>query len=46
MAAPEQIDRVPSSSAENPKVDFPPPQVHDERIKVRSESLVANVSLE
>jgi hypothetical protein len=46
MAAPDRMDRVPSSNAEKPKVGFPPPQVHDARMKERSESLVASVILD
>ena len=35
MVAPERIDLVPMSSAAYPKVAFPPPIVHMDRIKLR-----------
>ena len=46
MAAPDRIERVPSSDAVNPMVVLPPPHVQDERMNDRSVEFVVKVTLE
>ena len=46
MAAPERMDRVPRSEAENPKEVVPPPHVQEDRMKLRKAVLDARDSVD